>query len=206
MASEARRHILAAGFFLVFLLVLAPYPFSLIGDVVPASAHHAGDSDVQVLLEGTQQGYHVVLEVAPRELIAGSVAELSLWTWRIVPGSPYTGRTRLSMQADGGSTTAESDIPIPEKGRGGVSVLYRGTYRFEREGAYRLDLELADLPARWSATLRVYPAATWYSAILQSVGAVGLAVGSLLFLLALLLAAGAKGARWRLPWHGSRQS
>ena len=85
-------------------------------------------------------------------------------------------------------------------------MLYRGTHRFEQEATYLLDLELADLPARWTATLRVYPAATWYSVVLQSVGAIGLAVGSLLFLLALLLAAGAKGARWRLPWPGSRQS
>jgi hypothetical protein len=198
--------ILAAGFFLVSLLVLAPYPFSLIGDIVTASAHHTRDSDVQVLLEGTQQGHHVTLEVAPRELIAGSVAEFSLWMWRIGPGSPYTGRVRLSMQTEGGSTTSESDIPISERGRGGVSVLYRGTHRFEQEGAYRLNLEMADLRAGWTATLRVYPAATWYSAILQPVSAIGLTIGSLFFLLALLLTAGAKGTRWRLPWPGSKRS
>ena len=178
---------------------------SLAAAVTPAWSHHAGDSEGLVIFEGTQQGFHVILEVTPREPMAGSVAEFSLWAWRIVPGAPYTGRARLSMQAEGGSTASEGDIQIPERGRAGVSVLYRGSHRFDREGAYHLDLELADLPARWAATLRVYPAPAWHSGILQSVRTGILVVGSLIFLLVLLFG-GPRGMRRRLPWPGPPRS
>ena len=191
---------------LVYLIALAPYLFGLTWDVVPAWAHHGGDSKILALIEGTQGEHHVVLEVAPRELIAGSVAEFSLWMWRIGTGSPYTGRALLSVQVGGASTTGGEDVPIPETGRGGVSVLYRGTRRFEHEGTYRIDLELPDLPARWTATLQVHPAASEYSGILWFVVTVGLAAGALLFLLALILGEGAKGTRRGLPWLRSRRS
>ena len=141
-----------------------------------------------------------------RELIAGSVATFSLWMWRIGTGSPYTGRAILSMQLEGGPASSKTQIPIPETGRAGVSVLYRGTHRFEQEGTYRLDLELPDLPARWAASLPVRPATTWYSSILQSVGAVVLAAGSLVLILAFLVAAGVRGPRRGLSWLRSRRS
>jgi len=191
---------------LVYLIALASHLFGPTLIVVPALAHHAGDSDVQMLVEGTQGDHHVVLEVAPRELIAGSVATFSLWMWRIGTGSPYTGRAILSMQLEGGPASSKTQIPIPETGRAGVSVLYRGTHRFEQEGTYRLDLELPDLPARWAASLPVRPATTWYSSILQSVGAVVLAAGSLVLILAFLVAAGVRGPRRGLSWLRSRRS
>ena len=196
---------LAAGFLLACSMTLAQYPFSFTGHIRRASAHHTGDSDTLVLVEGTQQGYHVILEVAPRDPAAGSEAEFSLWTYRITPGSPYTGRVRLSTQVEGGSAGVATEIPIPEKGEGGVSDLYRGTHRFEHEGSYRFDLELTDLPARWAGTFRASPTAPWYTAHLQFVSVISLVVGGA-FLFKLLLAAGAKRTRRGLPWPGSGQS
>jgi len=190
----------------VYFIALAFYFFGLTWDVVPAWAHHGGDSNILALVEQTQRDHHVVLEVAPRELIAGNVAEFSLWMWRIGTGSPYTGRARLSVRVEGASTSGGEDVPIPETGRGGVSVLYRGTHHFEHEGTYRLDLEMPDLPARWTATLQVRPAASEYSGILWFVVTVGLAAGSLLFLLALIRGEGARRARRGVPWAGSNRS
>jgi hypothetical protein len=186
------------------MIAFASELFSLIVRVSPAWAHHTGNADTLVLVEGTEKEHHVILEVAPRDPIAGNAAEFSLWVYRTSPGTPYTGRARLSMQVEGGPPN-QTDIPIPEKDRGGVTVLYRGIQRFEREGTYRLGLELADLPARWAATLRVAPTPPWYTAHLQSVSVISLVVGGAL-LFKLLLAAGAKRARQGLPTPGPRQS
>jgi len=200
------RGILAVQSSLVCLILLAFHFLDLTLNVMPAWAHHTGDSDILTLFEGNQGEHHVVLEVAPREPIAGSVAEFSLWMWRLGTGSPYTGRAHLSVQVGGASTTGGEDVPIPETGRGGVSVLYRGNHRFEHEGTYRLDLELPDLPGRWTASLQVRPAASAYSGILWFVVTVGLAAGTLLFLLALIFGEGARRTRRGLAWPGSRRT
>ncbi len=84
-------------------------------------------------------------------------------------------------------------------------MLFRGTHLFEREGTYRLDLELADLPAQWIVTFRVSPAAPWYAGYLHSISVISLVVGGV-FLCILLFSAGARRTRRRLPTAGSGPS
>jgi hypothetical protein len=138
-------------------------PLAIAGSICPAAAHHPGGiSAARVILEGSQAGYSAVLEVLPADPTPGSTAEFFLYVTPNGPGDTYTGQARLWLRKDSSPAESPRNLPMEEKGRGAISVVYAAGHRFEGEGEYAVEVELERLQARWAGSLRVEQASPWF--------------------------------------------
>jgi hypothetical protein len=159
-----------------FFLVVA-------GSPLPAVAHHPGGiSGARLLVEGSQAGYNAILEVLPADPTVGNAAEFFLYVTPDGPSGAYTGQARLWIRNDPPPAAPPMIIPLVERGRGAVSVVYGAGHRFERDGVYRVEVDLESLQARWAGSLRVVPATSWVVRIAQVVALLALVSGFVLFL------------------------
>jgi hypothetical protein len=129
----------------------------------PVVAHHPGGiSGARVILEGSQAGYSAVLEVLPADPTAGRTAEFFLYVTPDGPGDAYTGQARLWLRKDSSPAESPRILPMEEKGRGAVAIVYAAGHRFEGEGVYAVEVELERLQARWAGSLRIEQASPWF--------------------------------------------
>lgn len=152
-AGMARLWCLAAVLFL-FLEIWAS----------PLAAHHPGGiSGAKVLVEGSQGGYNVTLEVSPGDFTAEIPIEFFLWVTPVGMGQQYTGEARLWLRGeDPASPAARTMIPLVERDRGMAAVVYSAPYRIDRQGTYRVEVDLPNLQARWEGSVRVDKASSWF--------------------------------------------
>ena len=131
--------------------------------VFPRAAHHPGAiPGAKVLVEGSQGGYSATLEVSPGDFTVDSPIEFFLWVTPDEMGQPYTGEARLWVQAEEPSPAARTMIPIEVRDKGMAAVVYSAPYRFDREGSYRLEVDLPGLQTRWEGSVRVERASSWF--------------------------------------------
>jgi hypothetical protein len=140
----------------LLLLVLEIWAF-------PLAAHHPGAiPGAKVLVEGSQGGYSTTLEVSPGDFTVGSPIEFFLWVTPEEMGQPYTGEAQLWVQVEESASAPPTIIPIAVRDKGMVAVVYSAPYRFDREGTYRLKVDLPGLQTRWEGSVRVEQAPSWF--------------------------------------------
>jgi len=154
---------------------------AIAGGVSPAVAHHpGGKAGPMVLIVGSQQGYRAVLQASPGDPTAGSPTAFSLWVTPEGMGYPYRGEARLWIRRDFPSPAPPTVIPMAQ--RGTAAGTYRSEYRFDRDGLYRVEVDLVRLQTRWAGSLRVDPAAPWILALENPLVFGGLMGAFMLFL------------------------
>jgi hypothetical protein len=146
-----------------------------------ASAHHpGGGSEPPVLIDSRRDGFRAVLEVYPPDPLAGYPTQFMLWVMADRWGSEYRGAARLLIQEQSSPASPAVVIPMPEDGsRSGVYIL---EHRFDREGTYQVEVELAGRPTRWTGTLQVDPASRWIVTIAKAAGLGVLVAAFILYL------------------------
>ncbi len=150
------------------------------GSVSSAGAHHPGAiSGARVLIDDSREGYRAALEISPADPNAGSPIEFLLWVIPEGTGNACADEARLWIQHDLSPPAPPMMIPTAERGRGAGSVLYRARHRFDREGKFRVEVDLPSLQARWAGSLRVEQASPWFresGKLMAFVGLVGVFV------------------------------
>jgi hypothetical protein len=154
---------------------------ALVGAFSPVIAHHpGGGAEPLVLIDGRKDGYRAILEVIPPEPVAGRSAQFMLWVRPERWGYEYRGKAQLSIRDQSPASATPTVLPMPEEGRGaGVYLL---EHRFDRGGTYRVEVELEDLPAKWSGALRVDTVFARWAKAMPFVVIAALAVAVILFL------------------------
>ncbi len=173
-------------------LAIAAVLLAAAGSASHTAAHHpGGESEPLVLIDSRKEGYRAVLEVYPPAPLAGSPTQFMLWVTPERWGYEYRGNARLWIREPSPSSTPPMVVPMPEEGR--RAGVYLTEHRFPRGGTYRVEVELANLPSRWSASLRVDSAMNW---ILKIVTPLAFGVLVLAFLVFL--------GRWSRPGRTTR--
>ena len=135
-------------------LAIAAVLLIVAGGASPGGAHHpGGGSEPLVLIDSRRDGYRTVLEVFPPDPVAGSTTQFMLWVTPERRGDEFRGAARLWIQDQSASSAPSVVVPMPEEGRG--AGVYLREHFFDRGGTYRVEVELAGLPTRWTGTLRV---------------------------------------------------
>jgi len=165
----------------VWVLCLAPAILLVAAWSSPVAAHHPGGAfEPLMLIDGRQDGFRAVLEVYPPEPLAGSNTQFMLWVTSERWGSEYRGAARIWFQNQSAASAPPVVVPMPEEGRG--AGVYLAEHRFDRDGTYRVEVELVGLPTRWTGSLRVDPASRWILS-LAKLAAFGALVAAFTFFL-----------------------